>query len=70
MTDCFEPETLARAEAMKERLRGCTSIAAVNAAVKEIAGDVAALAAQNAGLAAQVKNLAGYRRMCIDRGWK
>ena len=61
--------TLSRAEALKDRLRACKTLAEVNATVREIAADVAAIEAEDAVLAIHIKNLAAYRRMRIAQGW-
>lgn len=61
--------TLSRADALKDRLRACKTLAEVNATVREIAADVAAIEAEDAVLAIHIRNLAAYRRMGIARGW-
>lgn len=63
------PATLSRADVLKDRLRACKTLAEVNATVREIAADVAAIEAEDAVLAIHIKNLAAYRRMRIAQGW-
>ena len=59
----------ARVEALKDRLREAKTLDAVNETVREITGDVMEIEAICKGSAAQIKNLAAYRRLCIGKGW-
>ena len=69
MTDDLSPVILDRTEALLDRLRACRTLAEVNATVREIAPDVAALEADDPVGAIHIKNLAAYRRLCIGKGW-
>lgn len=62
MTGNVTPEAYARTEALKNRLRACTSIAEVNATAKAIAREVAAHQPADPVGVIQLRNLVAYLR--------
>jgi hypothetical protein len=58
-------------DAMKDALRACRTVAAVDACVRTIGAQVADMEADPVlyPIAAQIKNLAAYRRLCIRNRW-
>lgn len=52
-------------EALKDKLRACTTIDEVNATVRRIAPKVADMAARDPVGAIQIRNLAAWKRNCL-----
>lgn len=56
-----------RTKELKDMLRGCKTVAEVNETVNKIASEVA----KHPDIVGviHIKNLAQYRRICIENGW-
>lgn len=63
------PEPYVTTEALKDRIRSCTTLAQVDAAARAMAAEVAAHEPHDRGGIIQLRNLVAYQRMSIDRGW-
>lgn len=62
-------EPYATTEALKDRVRACTTVAALNAAVQAIAAKAKAHEPRDPGGIVQLRNLITYQRTAIARGW-
>lgn len=58
-------EMLDRREALKDKLRACTTIDEVNATVRRIAPKVADMTGSDPVGAIQIRNLAAWKRSCL-----
>lgn len=60
-----------RVEEIKAALRACRTVGAVNAVAKASGPEVQDMMESPTlyTMAHQIRNLAIYRRMCIERGW-
>lgn len=65
----WSPELRRQIETHLERLRDCKTVEAVNALVRQIADDVVEIERQCPMGAADIRNLAAYRRISIQQGW-
>lgn len=63
------PEPYATTEALKDRVRACTSATALNATVWAIAAEAKAHELRDPGGIVQLRNLITYQRTAIARGW-
>ena len=63
------PETIAAVEALADRLRACSTPAAVARVAAEIADDVARLAQAEPMIAVDLRNLVIWKRRGLVEGW-
>lgn len=69
MTEAIPREVLEKVETIKDQLRAAKTIEAVNTTVKHVAEAVTALQLIDPVGVIDIKNLAAYRRMSIEKGW-
>ncbi|CAM3092998.1 hypothetical protein PANO111632_02730 [Paracoccus nototheniae] len=62
-------EPYATTEALKARVRACTTTSHVDAAARAMAAEAKAHEASDPGGIAQLRNLITYQRTAITRGW-
>mgnify|MGYP007082240139 CR=1 FL=1 len=65
----WSPELRRQIASHLERLRDCKTVEAVNTLVRQIADEVVEIERQCPMGAADIRNLAAYRRISIQQGW-